>query len=582
MPPLTRNQKMVLGALCIAVAISRWFALSASQLDWDESLFAGGVRSYDVTEQRPHPPGYPLFILFAKMLRVATPNDYRALQAVVAIASLLLFPATFFLMRELRFGFRAAISGALITVFLPTVWYYSGTALSDIPALSAIVIASALLLAGARDPRLWIAGMFVAGIAAGIRPMHVIIAIVPAVIGARKAKTILIGGAVFTLVVIASYLGAALATSNPPWGYIHQLGVTAHHIGTVDSFNNATRLPLQKLAGKFFIGVLAGGRAGLAVLALAIVGLIAGAIRRSAAIAIILAMFVPIAIISWMMLDQSAVTRYGLAYVMLYSLLAAYGIDVIARGLTPVVATILIVAMIAWTAPALAIVHRQPSPPVAAMRWVRAHVPDNALHLYLDAPLGYHADYLLADYPRRLFANYDEIPPAAYVPGNYCLINRLTLQPHVLYFSFPRKRLPQIARDTYFETSIVPMETMIRFGDGWYQDEWDDERTHAWKWMGETSTTLFPPLNGAGVLDLHFHLPLDALPHPTKVQIIWNGSTLDQFVSKDLENARRYVLPSRTSPNECRIVIDQAAHAPGDPRDLGLELYGVSWEPTQR
>jgi hypothetical protein len=43
--------------------------------------------------------------------------------------------------------------------------------------------------------------------------------------------------------------------------------------------------------------------------------------------AIVLAMFVPIAIVSWMMLDKTAATRYGLAYAMLYSVAGAYGID---------------------------------------------------------------------------------------------------------------------------------------------------------------------------------------------------------------------------------------------------------------
>src|ERR1700682_3452229 len=119
---------LLLGVLFVVVAVSRWFALSTSQLDWDESLFAAGVRNYDVTAQHPHPPGYPLFMLLAKSVRLVVHDDFRSLQAVVAVASFLLFPATFFLLRELRLRFRIAISGAVITAFLPTVWYYGGTA----------------------------------------------------------------------------------------------------------------------------------------------------------------------------------------------------------------------------------------------------------------------------------------------------------------------------------------------------------------------------------------------------------------------------------------------------------------------
>jgi hypothetical protein len=582
---------LLLDVLFLVVAVSRWFALSTSQLDWDEALFAAGVRSYDVTIQHPHPPGYPLFILFAKIARLVVHDNFRSLQAVVTVASLLLFPATFFLLRELRSSFRLAISGAVITAFLPTVWYYGGTALSDIPALCAVVVASALLLAGGRNPRFWIAGMFVAGIAGGIRPMHVVIAAVPAVVGAlalRRPRVIVTGCAVFAAVVAASYTGAALATANPPWGYLRQLGVTVHYIHSTDSFDNVARPPLRQLVSTFFVYVHGGGMAGLALLALTAVAAIEAAVRRRAAVGIILAMFVPTAIASWMMLDKSAATRYGLAYVMLYGLGGAYGIDVLARAwksetvqttLTAAATILLAVAMIDWARPALALVRHQASPPIAAMRWIREHGSPTGRRVYFDANLGYHTEYELAGYDIRGFDTYDQIPPDAYVAGNYCLVDRLTIQPHGVYFSFPRLRLAEIARSSYFETSVIPMDRMIRFGEGWYQDEYDHQRTRAWRWMRQSSVTLFPPIKGEGELRLSFHLPLDALPRPSKLTIIWNGTVIEQSVCKDLESERRYVLASRSSaPNECRILVDQAAHAPGDPRDLGLGLVGVSWE----
>jgi hypothetical protein len=589
--PVSRGQRFLLVVLSAVVAVSRWFALSTSQLDWDESLFAAGVRTYDIAAQHPHPPGYPLFILLAKIARFAVHGNFRSLQAIVAIASFLLFPATYFLLRELRLRFRIAISGAVITAFLPTVWYYGGTALSDVPALCAVVVASALLLAGGRNPHAWMAGMFVTGIAGGIRPLHVAIAAVSAVVGAaalRRPRIILTGCAVFLLVVSASYIGAALVTRNPPWGYLREIGVTAQHIRSTDSLNNVTRPPLRQLAATFFVYSHGGGWAGLALLALAAIGVTEATIRRRAPVGIILAMFVPIAIVTWMMLDLTAATRYGLAYVMLYGLGGAYGLDVLARAWknetaqnTMIVAstTLLVVAMIDWTRPALALVRHHASPPIAAMRWIRMHVPSAGPRIYYDAELGYHAEYELAGYDIHSFDTYDQIPPEAYVAGNYCLVNRLTIQPHRLYFSFPRRRLTQIARDVYFETSVIPMDAMIRFGEGWYQDEFDQQRTVAWRWMRQSSVTLFPPIGSSGVLHLRFHLPLDALPGPSTLTIIWNGTVIEQSVCTDLEEERQYVLASRSdAPNECRILVDQTAHAKGDPRELGLELAGVSWE----
>jgi len=577
--PLTRGEKILLATLCVVVAISRWFALSKSQLDWDESLFCGGVQKYDVIAQHPHPPGYPLFILFAKIARLVVRDDFRSLQVVVAISACLLFPATFFLLRELRFAYRVAISGAILTVFLPTVWYYGGTALSDIPALTAVIIASALLMAGAHTPRLWIGGMFVLGVACGIRPMHLMIGLVPAIIGAaamRRPRTILAGCAVFAAIVIASYTGAALTTPNPPWGYLQQIGVTAHHIETVDSYNFAGRPPLRQLASMFFVYSHRGGRAGIALLVLAAIGLLAS--RRNL---VVIAMFLPIAIVSWMMLDTTAVTRYGLAYVMLYSIGAACGIDLLVfrkGAISAIVVAVLLGMMIVWTWPALRLVHQQLSPPIAAMEWIRANVPPAGAHLYLDDNLGYHA-YKLAGYDMKFFNQYDQIPPDAYVDGNYCLVDRLTVQPHALFFRYPRGRLDQIARDTYFEVSVIPMNAMIRFGEGWYQDEYDQPRTVAWRWMRDSSITLFPPIASDGVLKLRFYVPLDALPRPPTVTIIWNGKLVDKVICREATNERRFVLSSRTgAPNECRILVDEVAHGKGDPRDLGLELLSFSWE----
>src|SRR5262249_35104460 len=193
----------------------------------------------------------------------------------------------------------------------------------------------------------------------------------------------------------------------------------------------------------------------------------------------------------------------------------------------------------------------------------------------------YHSDHELPAYEVHGFEKYDQIPAAAYVAGNYCLVDRPTIQPHARYFSFPRGRLAEIARDVYFETSVIPMNTMIRFGEGWYQDEYDHARTHAWRWMGQSSTTLFPPIGSNGILRLRFQLPLDSLPRPPKVTIVWNGTVIEESFCRDLNNNRQYVVTSRTAePNECRIFVDETARATGDPRELGLGLFGVSWERT--
>jgi hypothetical protein len=301
-------------------------------------------------------------------------------------------------------------------------------------------------------------------------------------------------------------------------------------------------------------------------------------------------MFVPTAIMSWLMLDTTAVTRYGLGYVMLFAFLGAHGIDVIAGlretelaedAVAASACALLVFVLIVWTLPALKIVRAHASPPVAAMRWIRTNVPKAGPKLYLDDSLGYHAAYQLAGYSTHFFERYAQIPDAAYAPGNYCLVDRVTVQPHALLYRFERGRLADIARRSYFDVSVIPMNAMIRFGLGWHQEEFDT--TDAWRWMGKTSSTLFPPLPGDGVLRLRYRVPLDTLLRPPTIMVSWNGSVIDRIAGSAPEIDRRYVLHSLARPNELRIQLDIAAHPiergiTKDAREFGLQLQAVSWE----
>ena len=135
-PPLTLRQRQIFLATSILVAVTRFLSRTRSPWDWDEALFQLGVREYDVAHHQPHPPGYPVFIALAKFVRLFAHSDFHSLQIVVLVGSLFFFPAAFWFARELRFDFRTSLLGALIASFLPNVWYYGGTAFSDLPGIT--------------------------------------------------------------------------------------------------------------------------------------------------------------------------------------------------------------------------------------------------------------------------------------------------------------------------------------------------------------------------------------------------------------------------------------------------------------
>src|SRR5882757_6159217 len=174
-PALTPRHRLVFGIVAFVCAATRFLAMARSLWDWDEALFCLGMRSYDVTSHHPHPPGFPLFIALGHVARFFTHSDFRALQAVNLIAGMLLFPAMFLLARELRLRFDVALTASALLLFFPNVWFFGGAAFSDVPSLTLVVFAVAMLFRGCRDGNAYIAGAFLLGLAAGIRPQNFVI-----------------------------------------------------------------------------------------------------------------------------------------------------------------------------------------------------------------------------------------------------------------------------------------------------------------------------------------------------------------------------------------------------------------------
>ncbi len=229
----TPVQRRVAVALFLIVVVTRFAAISRTITDWDEALFAQGVLDYDVTRDHPHAPGYPLFVLAAKMIHLFGVPEFRALQVVVTLASVLLFPAMLAFARELRWRDSTALIAATMTAFLPTVWYYGGTALSDVPALCTAIAASAFLLRGGRSERANPIGAALTALAVGIRPQMILIAIVPAMLGAlalRSPRRVIASLSLAISLIAASYGGAMLFSADPPRGYWKQHRQPQTHI----------------------------------------------------------------------------------------------------------------------------------------------------------------------------------------------------------------------------------------------------------------------------------------------------------------------------------------------------------------
>lgn len=435
LPLLARSERLGLLVLSLLVALTRWPAVAKTLWDWDEALFVLALRDgYDVAAFHPHPPGFPLFLGAAKLLPL---EPFRALQTLVVLSSLFVFPAAYWLARELRANTFVATSAGLILAFLPNVWFYGGTAFSDVPSLVLSLAACALLLRGCRSGGALLAGCAVLGVAAGIRPQNLLIGLAPFLIAMLcKRRHALIGAAVIAAIVLLSYGGAALATGDVA-AYRTAIADHGKYIRETDSFLAEQRPSLFRVFDDFFLRPFRAPLINVIVIALAAIALVR---RRRHTIAA-LAIFGPFLLFAWLFLDFHSASRFSIAYMPLFAILAADGIEIVPpRFRLPLVASIVAV-MFVWTLPVLRMVHETESPPVEAMNFVRASADPLITFVDVDPSLGAHAEvFLRRDFERK-------------TKGRRVVV-KVSEGKGDQTFARPRERLAGIARPRYFEVSL--------------------------------------------------------------------------------------------------------------------------------
>jgi hypothetical protein len=430
---MTRNERLAAWSLGLFAAVMRWPALSLTLWDWDEALFALALRDYDVTAHHPHPPGFPLFVAAARLVPL---DGFHALQTIAFIASLFVFPAMFFLARELRATPFVAMASALLLAFLPNVWFFGGTAFSDVPSLVLVLIACALLLRGRTSSAALLGGAVVLGIAAGFRPQNLLIGFVPFLLAFLERRRAGIGGACLIAIIVIASFGTAASLSGGWEVYRETLTRHERFIRETDSFLSPIRPWLPQVADDFFIRPFRALPINLAIALLALLGL-----RRRPWLA--LAIFGPFLLFAWLYLDFHSASRFSTAYMPLFALLAAEGIPSRGRAITLAALTTL---LIVWTWPVLRVVHTTASPTFAAMTSITAPV------VYVDERLAAHAELLLPHARRHLV----RVTPQLTLPAGAVLVKEgASNAPGARNFIRSRKRLDGIARARYFEVSVI-------------------------------------------------------------------------------------------------------------------------------
>lgn len=199
----------LLAGLAALVVVAHAPYLARTLEDIDSVNFALGIRDYDPTRHRPHPPGYPVYIALGKLVTAALPApsagsvpaqpEARALAWVSLAAAAAAVPLLYLLFSHLEARGAAggapvgvlnarALAATVLTVTCPLFWYMTARPMSDLPGLAAALAAQGLLLGAwsrhrappqegrllapdalAVSTRLIVLGAFMAGAAVGLR-----------------------------------------------------------------------------------------------------------------------------------------------------------------------------------------------------------------------------------------------------------------------------------------------------------------------------------------------------------------------------------------------------------------------------
>ena len=578
--PLTRHQRAIFIALALFCAASRFLAMARSLWDWDEALFTMAMRDYDVTMHHPHPPGFPVYIAMAKVMRLVVSDDFRALQSVNMIAAVLVFPAMFLFARELRLGFTTSASAAALFAFFPNVWFFGGGGFSDVPSIVLVLFAAAFLLRGIRDRKSYFIGTLLLALAIGIRPQNLLVGLVPGILATwrRRWWEILIA-LLLGIVIVGTAFGSAIHFTGSLDDYLRMVREHGDYITRVDSFRAPARPPLWRIFDRFFIKQYQSPV--LSVIAsLFVVISIAGAIReRSRPLLLNALTFGAFALFAWLMLDRFSISRFSIGYQPMFAVFVADGIRRAGRQREWMLSAALVFAFIVYTFPALTPVRNEVAPSIVAASTAAQRIDPEREQLFVGHTMMVFMDLLAPRFPYMRVVD-DRALPVDAKEHSWLLAEITTTKDEGFVFRRERGALWNISRRHYFDIKLAPLSQRARFDAGWYEAE--SENTHQWRWMGAHSFTELPPARGETLLRVHFGVPGELVQQHPHITVRLNGREIDTIrVAADSIERDYHVQPAAEGQsNVLEIHIDRTVPSHDPPRPHGLRLRYLAWGPA--
>lgn len=418
-----------LAALALIFALGHVAFFPASLEDIDSVNFALGVRDFDVATHRPHPPGYPVYILLGKISKAIvnagsgaaeSVREAKALAIVSLLGGLLAIACLYVVFASMSRRERsddqraeldvAAVSATAITITCPLFWYLGVRPMSDLPGLALALAAQACLMQAwwrqspaadgdrrlsaaetAASGRMIVAGAFLAAFSIGLRSQTLwltfplLVLVIGDRIGRGAAGAILGGGIMFVagglvwgipLLVASGGLNAYLAALGSQAGEDFAGGEMLY------ATPNARALAFALL--RTFVYPWDSPILGTVVVVLAALGVVQLLWRDRRSLAALVAIAGPYLVFHLAFQDTSFV-RYALPIVPPVAFLAVRGVMLLSERALPVAAAAVSIGGVFVAGPVLFAYATQSSPAaeaVAAMNGASRSAQPGALAMH--------------------------------------------------------------------------------------------------------------------------------------------------------------------------------------------------------
>jgi hypothetical protein len=161
---------LLLGVSILLIFLTRWPLLPSHLFSFDVINLALALEDFDPTRNQPQPPGYPLFVMEARLLLPLFQTPERTF-AVIAIVVCGLAVGLLYLLGRAMFSSWIAAAAAALLFVNPPFWYSGLTSpLRPHLALVSIFVAYCFWRAASGEKRYFEWGSFALGFGAGFRP----------------------------------------------------------------------------------------------------------------------------------------------------------------------------------------------------------------------------------------------------------------------------------------------------------------------------------------------------------------------------------------------------------------------------